>query len=146
MFLVTLLILGGCHENNAKAATPEEESDQVGPGPGEGIPVRATYRLELCIDAPDGLVTFMLEPGTRIAMSAEICDGVSTGEICGIGAHVCCRPADYSVEMVTWPAELIETRDGAEANAQVVRVQCEDGDDYVRVTWLEGLGDPGGFS
>lgn len=142
LFLLLIAADGDCSSTDTATLETTEVSGQVGPGPGRGMPVYATYEIGLCVDAEDGLVAFDLAPGTRIATFAELCDGDNEG--CGDISHVCCRPADYLIGMQEWPAELTEDINGL-LNTQRLTVACEDDDDYVRLTYLLAQGDPGQF-
>lgn len=123
---------------------PDADYDQIGPGPGHEMPVLATYAVALCVDADtDGRVAFALDAGTRIGMVAQACDG--TNEECGDGAHVCCRPVAYVEGFDTWPAELSTDANDVE-NVQTVTVQCDEGDDYIRLTYLVAQGEPSQYS
>lgn len=146
-FLPLLLLLiaaeGECNTSATATLQTGYEGDQVGPGPGWSMPVLATYRIGLCLDADEqGLVAFDLDPGTRIGIVTELCDADNEG--CGNISHVCCRSADYLLGMQEWPAELGEDGNGI-INTQRLTVQCAEGDDYVRLTFLEAQGDPGQY-
>ena len=140
LVLLTAADPTACKEAASDTASADVSGDQVGPGPGDGIPVRGVYAIGICADADaDGYVTFDLEPGTRFGMSAQLWVGEPGGSYCGDHSPLCGRPAEYEEMLTKWPAESIYS-------IETVRVQCQDGDSYVRLTYLIGQGAPGQYA